>query len=276
MMAPPASLVPAMQRAGNRTRRYGRPGIAGAGTLLLFLVLAGCGGGSGNENGGGNGAGSNGGGTVATVPPDDVPEEERTPVEALHIVCPPPTADEDDGYCDFVSSVRGDLADEEHGGLLDRLAGRPVDCEEAGDMCRADEETVDVMPYTRNESGEDRRVDRVRETFASAMDSADGDASDDRGDGALRLFAIAIGQTEPEDKSMVLTGIGEETEERFALMFHVVQSDGDWLVSTLHVRDEETEEFLEAIEARQTAGSFWRWQLASTIDELEGQATGGD
>ncbi len=222
------------------------------------LVLAACGGGSENDD-------------------NDTPEPTPTPGEAvdtpengggvlLNQVCPPEDPAEDDGYCDFVASLHHDLEGGDFSRLTGNLAGRELECTEAGGPCDQAGETVHVLPFTYNDDGADTRVSEVEAQFQSVFEAIAPEAEDEYGGGSLGLYAVAVGFTEPTNKAIVLTGMAGAEPARFTLMLNVVRHDEDWLFTSAYLRDEDASELLEEIAGLQSAGSFWRWQLVETID----------
>lgn len=188
---------------------------------------------------------------------------------AINIVCPPEDAEADDGFCEFVAEHQSVTGPDQTESLLDRLSGRTVSCTDATDPCTAAGEDIEVIPRTVDDEGADVRVEDARAELADLFDSMDPAASDDRGDGAMSLFAIATGVSEIRDRAFVLTGIEAQGEPtRIALMLQITLHDGDWLITSYHVYRGNADAFMEAIEQRQGAASFWKWQLASTIESF--------
>jgi hypothetical protein len=198
------------------------------------------------------------------------PTAEATPTPrqyAINQVCPPEEPELDDGYCDFVLDLDRELAVGDYATIVGALTGRQIACATASYPCDEPGQTAEVMLLTRDEEGTEMRVDEVREELSRLFSSFAAGASDDRGTGELQIFAIATGVSEIQDKALVLTGLADDPRSsRIAVMVHVVLHDDDWLITSVHIREEGAETQMRAIEMQQSAGSFWSWQLMETVE----------
>lgn len=244
------------------------PGLA----LFALLTLAACGGGGNGDDNGSDDPGetptdatapANGSAASPTIPA--MPDDTQEPVVETNVVCPPEDPDKDDGYCDFVEDVAGTVEGGETPAILDALVGETVTCDDDTPPCDEAGETVEVVARTYNGVGENVAVDVAEGEIQSLLDNIDAEASDDYGDGALQLHAVATGFTEVSDRALVFSGISRDGE-RFTVMLQIASHEGGWVANQVSILDENTGEFLEAIASRQSAPAFWKWQLAETLN----------